>query len=121
MASFFAKGNVLLTQIVGASLVALALLFDDSWSGAMTKFAVWQAFILCLCLLTARHHEYFSFVELDKGIHTIVDRVILSVLNFGLIAVWAMTFLNDNFALVLSLGYAVFIFFLFSPSKEETA
>lgn len=119
LASLFAKGNVLLTQLVGAALVGVALLLGDTWSGAFTKFAIWQLFVVGLCALAARGLRYFSFVEFDQNLSSINDRLILAGMNFILVSVWATTFLDPRLGMLLSAGYSMFTFFLFTPSKAE--
>lgn len=121
IASLLAKGNILMAQIVGGTLVAAALLLGDSADGAFNKFMVWQFFVVALCALSARNHRYFSFVELDQGYNSIVDRLILTVMNFFLVWQWASTFLHPSFGLLVSVCYGIFSFFLFAPRKTDAA
>lgn len=119
MASLLAKGNILMAQVIGGALVAAALLLGDDADGAFVKYFVWQFFVVGLCALSARSHRYFSFVELDKGFHSPVDRLLLAAMNFILVATWSMTLLDPRFGMVLAIGYGFFSFFLLAPKKTE--
>ena len=121
LASLAAKGNILMAQLIGAALVAVALLLGDDGEGAFNKYMTWQLFVVALCAISARSHNYFSFVEMDKGYHSIIDRFILAVLNFLLVWQWATSFLHPSFGLLVSICYGIFTFFLFAPKKNAEA
>ena len=121
LASLAAKGNILMAQLIGAALFAVALLLGDDGQGAFYKYMTWQLFVVALCAISARSHKYFSFVEMDKGYHSIIDRFILAVLNFLLVWQWATSFLHPSFGLLVSICYGIFTFFLFAPKKSAEA
>lgn len=121
LASLAAKGNILMAQLIGASLVAVALLLGDDGEGAFNKYMTWQFFVVALCAISARSHKYFSFTEMDKGYHSIIDRLILAGLNFLLVWQWATSFLHPSFGLLVSICYGIFTFFLFAPKKTAEA
>ena len=120
-ASLAAKGNIFMAQMIGAALVAVALVLGDDGDGAFNKYMTWQFFVVALCAISARNHKYFSFVEMDKGYHSIIDRIIIAALNFLLVWQWAATFLHPSFGLLVSICYGVFTFFLFAPKKSDEA
>ena len=121
LASLAAKGNIFMAQLIGAALFAVALLLGDGGEGALNKYMTWQLFVIALCAISARSHKYFSFVEMDKGYHSIIDRFILAVLNFLLVWQWATSFLHPSFGLLVSICYGIFTFFLFAPKKSAEA
>ena len=121
LASLAAKGNIFMAQLIGAALFAVALLLGDGGEGAFNKYMTWQLFVVALCAISARSHKYFSFVEMDKGYHSIIDRFILAVLNFLLVWQWATSFLHPSFGLLVSICYGIFTFFLFAPKKSAEA
>ena len=121
LASLAAKGNIFMAQLIGAVLVAVALLLGDDGEGAFNKYMTWQFFVVALCAISARNHQYFSFMEMDKGYHSIIDRLILAVLNFLLVWQWAASFLHPSFGLLVSICYGIFTFFLFAPKKSDEA
>ena len=121
LASLAAKGNILMAQLIGAALVAVAFLLGDDGEGAFNKYISWQLFVVALCAISARSHKYFSFVEMDKGYHSILDRLILAGLNFLLVWQWATSFLHPSFGLLVAICYGIFTFFLFAPKKSAEA
>ena len=121
LASLAAKGNILMAQLIGAALVAVAFLLGDDGEGAFNKYITWQLFVVALCAISARSHKYFSFVEMDKGYHSILDRLILAGLNFLLVWQWATSFLHPSFGLLVAICYGIFTFFLFAPKKSAEA
>ena len=121
LASLAAKGNILMAQLIGAALVAVAFLLGDDGEGAFNKYITWQLFVVALCAISARSHKYFSFMEMDKGYHSILDRVILAGLNFLLVWQWATSFLHPSFGLLVAICYGIFTFFLFAPKKSAEA
>ncbi|MEP3232889.1 MAG: hypothetical protein ABJN04_01475 [Hyphomicrobiales bacterium] len=121
IASLAAKGNIFMAQLIGAALVGVAFLLGDDGDGAFNKYITWQLFVVALCAISARSHKYFSFMELDKGYHSILDRCLLAGLNFLLVWQWADSFLHPSFGLFVSICYAIFSFFLFAPKKDREA
>ena len=121
LASLAAKGNILMAQLIGAALVAVAFLLGDDGEGAFNKYITWQLFVVALCAISARSHKYFSFMEMDKGYHSILDRLILAGLNFLLVWQWATSFLHPSFGLLVAICYGIFTFFLFAPKKSAEA
>ena len=121
LASLAAKGNIFMAQIIGAALVGVAFLLGDDGDGAFNKYMTWQFFVVALCAISARNHQYFSFMEMDKGYHSILDRVILAGLNFLLVWQWAASFLHPSFGLLVAICYGIFTFFLFAPKKDDEA
>lgn len=121
IASLAAKGNIFMAQLIGAGLVGVAFLLGDDGDGAFNKYMTWQFFVVALCAISARSHKYFSFMEMDKGYHSILDRCLLAGLNFLLVWQWADSFLHPSFGLLVSICYAIFSFFLFAPKKDQEA